>query len=460
MKFKEMLAKIVSGKIIEEEKNAFWDCIDNNDDLAEYLLETQIPNIFALMCENDFIIKKPYFKKYNLAVCLYRAKMNVLAASFDLEQLKTTIVPFLTIESIDLLIEQLELRSNTIKTIKALEADINSKINAINEKLFSRNPNKKMDETSKRKQPSNIVIRLESLKKELNSLQKQEFLLVSTFKSPELMLDYLRSARNSQEQNIKAKVQNLLECKASIVSFEMIQETQFDTQYVNSLIAENEQLKAERSVNLKDLDELRNYLKKYSDQNSELQKRCTNLKTNNESLESERNELSARLEVIEPRLKKAEAQVQAFDQVLLQLNGRMYELLAQPINMFEKLYFNLKDYTEMMDPTELASFLIEPIGKLRDGLEKISLNTSNVKILDKDYSISLLSCAGFDDWKARNPVEFDPEKHILMIGKAKQVYIITRGFIYTNNLGNTEIIKAEVRSADEKHLDEEGGINA
>ena len=52
--------------------------------------------------------------------------------------------------------------------------------------------------------------------------------------------------------------------------------------------------------------------------------------------------------------------------------------------------------------------------------------------------------------------DFDPDKHILMRGKAKQVHVITRGFSYTNNLGNTEVIKAEVRSADSE-TDELGG---
>ena len=112
----------------------------------------------------------------------------------------------------------------------------------------------------------------------------------------------------------------------------------------------------------------------------------------------------------------------------------------------------------MMDPKSLASFLVDPIGRLREGLENIHLNTSKVKILDRDYSISLLPCADFDDWADRNPVDFEPQKHILMMGKAKQVYIITRGFSYTNNLGNTEIIKAEVRPADEESNDQ-GGAN-
>ena len=64
MKFKELLAKIVSGQVSDAEKNIFWDCVDNNDDLAESLLATQIPSILSIMCENNFIVKKPYIKKY------------------------------------------------------------------------------------------------------------------------------------------------------------------------------------------------------------------------------------------------------------------------------------------------------------------------------------------------------------------------------------------------------------
>ena len=66
MKFKELLAKIVSGQISEDEKNIFWDCVDNNDDLAEYLLAAQIPSVFSVLCENNFITKKPYFKRYEI----------------------------------------------------------------------------------------------------------------------------------------------------------------------------------------------------------------------------------------------------------------------------------------------------------------------------------------------------------------------------------------------------------
>jgi hypothetical protein len=175
-----------------------------------------------------------------------------------------------------------------------------------------------------------------------------------------------------------------------------------------------------------------------------------------EHLEREIASLSAQLTQLEPKLKRAETQLQEYDQILLTLNGRMYEMLAQPILELEKMYFNLNDYTEPMEPKTFASYFADPIGRLREGLKDIRLNTSKVKILDRDYAISLQPCAEFEDWADRTPVDFDPQKHILMIGKSKQVYIITRGFSYVNNLGNTEVIKAEVRPADDDH-DEQGG---
>ena len=468
MKFKELLAKIVSGQISEDEKNVFWDCVDNNDDLAEFLLAAQIPSILSVLCENNFIIKKPYFKRYDLIVKLHTANMNMSDVSFDLEQLKTEITPFLTIENIECLIKQLQLRCDTIKTIMDLKAGIRSGIETLTEKIASQKSRGKKEGASekessnKKKKPSNLEIQLEGLKKQLATLQEQERLLVATYKRPELMLNYLIEAKGTQAQSIRARVSALLESNNQMLAFETVQSPAPDIEYVQGLVTEIKKLSVERDELLKECNSLRAALRKMtgesSAQISDLQKRCANLRTDNEALERERNTVEARLGQVEPRLKKAEAQLQEFDQILLQLNGRMYEMLAQPIIELEKLYFNLNDYTDMMDPKSLASFLVDPIGRLREGLENIHLNTSKVKILDRDYSISLLPCADFDDWADRNPVDFEPQKHILMMGKAKQVYIITRGFSYTNNLGNTEIIKAEVRPADEESNDQ-GGAN-
>lgn len=468
MKFKELLARIVSGQISEDEKNIFWDCVDNNDDLAEYLLAAQIPSVFSVLCENNFITKKPYFKRYEMIAKLHTSNMNMSEVSFDLEQLKTEITPFLTLDNIDCLIKQLQLRCDTIKTIMDLKAELKSGIETLTEKIAAQKSRGKKEGASdkeganKKKKPSNLEIQLDELKNQLVALQEQERLLVITYKKPELMLKYLMDAKGTHAQSIRARESALLESNNQIVAFETVQSPVPDVEYIQGLVSEIEKLSVERDVLLKECNSLRAALRKMtgesSAQISDLQKRCANLRTDNEALERERNTLDARLGQIEPRLKKAEAQLQEFDQILLQLNGRMYEMLAQPIIELEKLYFNLNDYTDMMDPKSLASFLVDPIGRLREGLENIHLNTSKVRILDRDYSISLLPCADFDDWADRTPVDFDPKKHILMIGKAKQVYIITRGFSYINNLGNTEIIKAEVRPADEESNDQ-GGSN-
>ena len=467
MKFKELLAKIVSGQVSDAEKNIFWDCVDNNDDLAESLLATQIPSILSIMCENNFIVKKPYIKKYGLIVRLHNAKMNMSDISFDLEQLKTEIVPFLTVENIDCLINQLQLRCDTIKTLMDLKSELRSKIEELNGKIASQKSRGKKEggaekaESNKKKKPSNLEIQVEDLKKRLAALQEQERLLVATYKRPELMLNYLKEVKQTQSQNIRARVTTLLESKETMFAFDTTPTKAPDIEYVQGLVAEVERLSKERDELLNERNSLRASLGKITGESnariSDLQKRCANLRTDNEALEKERASLVARLEQIEPRLKRADAQIHEFDQMLMQLNGRIYEMLAQPIIELEKLYFNLNDYTDMMDPKGLASFLVEPIGRLREGLENIHLNNSKVKILDRDYAIQLLPCADFDDWADRNPVDFDPEKHILMIGKAKQVYIITRGFSYTNNLGNTEIIKAEVRPADDSN--DQGGAD-
>lgn len=468
MKFKELLERIVSGQISEDEKDIFWDCVDNNDDRAEYLLAAQIPSVFSVLCENNFITKKPYFKRYEMIAKLHTSNMNMSEVSFDLEQLKTEIIPFLTLDNIDCLIKQLQLRCDTIKTIKDLKTRLKSEIKTLTEKIASQKSRGKKEGASdkeganKKKKPSNLEIQLDRLKKQLVALQEQERLLGITYKKPELMLKYLMDAKGTQAQSIKARVSALLESNNPIVAFETVQSPVPDVEYIQGLVSEIEKLSVERDELLKECNSLRAALKKMtgesSAQISDLQKRCANLRTDKENLERERNTLDARLGQIEPRLKKAEAQLQEFDQILLQLNGRMYEMLAQPIIELEKLYFNLNDYTDMMDPKSLASFLVDPIGRLREGLENVHLNTSKVRILDRDYSISLLPCADFDDWANRTPVEFEPQKHILMIGKAKQVYIITRGFSYINNLGNAEIIKAEVRPADEESNDQ-GGSN-
>ena len=173
-------------------------------------------------------------------------------------------------------------------------------------------------------------------------------------------------------------------------------------------------------------------------------------------MEREHAIATTRLAQLEPKVKQLEAQVKEYDQILLTLNGRMYEILHEPIRELETSYFNLNDFKEPLDPQVIASYFVDAIGKLREGINNIPLNISKVKILDKEYFISLQSCAEFEDWADRTPIDFDPDKHILMRGKAKQVHVITRGFSYTNNLGNTEVIKAEVRSADSE-TDELGG---
>ena len=118
MKFKELLAKIISKTISEEEKTIFWNCLGNNDDLGETLCSFHIPRIMALMCENELIKNKPYFKRYSLICTLYEKNMDISDVDFNLEQLKAEIAPFLMPEHINVLIRQLQLRNNAIKTIK------------------------------------------------------------------------------------------------------------------------------------------------------------------------------------------------------------------------------------------------------------------------------------------------------------------------------------------------------
>lgn len=467
MKFKELLTKIVSGIVSEEEKNIFWDCVDNDDDLAELLCEAQIPRIMALMCENEFIKKKPYFKKYSLVSSLYESNMDISSITFDLEQLKAEIAPFLTPGHINLLVQQFQLREDAIETIMATKDEVRAEIAALEEKIKSHSPRGKKEgtaektATTKKKAPSKLEEQIETLKKKHAGLQDQERLLVSTYKRPEQILLYLKSLRETQLQSIKNREGILLENKSGKLSFEIGKEqSPADDELIQRLIAEIEKLKREKESIKSGLDKIIaekiDLIAQRNARISELDKTCGNLRKDKERLEQEVAGLTTRLSQLEPKLRRAEAQIQEFDQILLTLNGRMYEMLAHPILELEKLYFNLNDYTEPMDPKVLASYFAEPIGKLRDGIENIRLNTSKVKILDRDYSISLLPCAEFDDWADRNPVDFDPEKHILMIGKAKQVYIITRGFSYTNNLGNTEVIKAEVRPADDES-DMQGG---
>ena len=469
MKFKELLTKIITGLVTNEEKNIFWDCVDNNDDLAELLCECQVPKILLLMCENDFIKRKPYFKKYSLLSELINSGMNISNVAFTLEQLKNDIAPYLTAGHINILIEQLQIRSDAIKTIMDSKANCLSQIDQLRakQKRKQESNDDSSNISSDKKQLSKSDNKTIELEQKLRMLREQERLLVSTFNKPDSKLDYLKKNKSVLVADIKNKENDLLE--NPLISFEIGEEVSIvvdqNIEHLqaeiirlceenNKLNAIIESLKVEKE---KVKDGMNVVINEKKDRISELEKRCINLRKDKEQLEIAREHLSIRLSQLEPKVKKLESQVKEYDQMLMTLNGRMYEVLSEAILDLERKYFNLNDFSDPMDPKAIATFFAEPIKKIRKGLEKIRLNTSLVKILDKDYSISLMPCANSEDWEERLPVDYDPQKHILQMGKAKKVYIITRGFSYINNLGVKETILAEVRAADEStNSDEEG----
>ena len=206
MKFKELLTKIFSGIASDEEKNTFWDCIDTNDELAELLCDAHIPEIMELICENEFIRRKPYFRKYDLICSLYSSNMEI-ACTFDCEQLKNEIAPFLKVEHIDKLITQLALREAAIKTIIEKKELLKEQLLQLKDKIArTQKAHEKTKEATekptfqKKKHPSKQEEQLELLSKELDWVKAQERLLVTTYKSPSKMIDYLRAYRYLERQ--------------------------------------------------------------------------------------------------------------------------------------------------------------------------------------------------------------------------------------------------------------------